>query len=102
MDTHVQNPKETDKKSLFINALAIAREMFNNGKFKRIKYSDPDETIEAHLLHIWIQDMSDFNGPEEVKDFSDLLSDFDYITFEVQDDLIMIGCMMEDVYISGE
>ncbi len=100
LDTHVSNPKETDKKQIYLNALSIAREMFEAGKLEQMKYTQPDESVEAHVLHIWIHDSGDFDGPEEVKKLADLLACFDYLTFESQGKSIMIGCMIEDVYVT--
>lgn len=91
------NGKATPKKEVYLDAIAIAKGIFQSGKLEKMEFQSPEEPRETHVLNVWIRDGGDFDG-DEVNDLSSLLGKFDYLSFEIQDDLLMIGCMIEDVY----
>lgn len=91
--------KETDKKGKYVDAIAIAKHIFQKGKLNRLQFDSPDEPRETHVMNLYIEENSDLDGPREIKEFCELLSHFDYVTFELDSNNIMIGCMIEDVYI---
>lgn len=96
------NGKETEKYDLYAASVTAARNLLSDGIISRLEYHQPDEPRETHIMNVWFNDGDDLDGNEAIRNFLEMLSNFDYISFEISDNQIMLGCMMEDVYVSKE
>lgn len=94
--------KQTEKYNLYVASITAARNLVSKGIIARLEYNKPDEPRETHIMNIWFNDGDDLDGNEAIRNFLEMLSNFDYIAFEISDNQIMLGCMIEDVYVSKE
>ena len=101
LDNRIHSPTENvNKKEAYQKAIDLAKRLFQTEKLDRLRYDDPDEPKEAHILYLYVPDTGDFVG-SEIELLCNIVSLFDYVTFEVQDDTnqIMIACMINDIYV---
>lgn len=93
------NGKETEKYDLYAASVTAARNLLSDGIISRLEYHPPDEPRETHIMNVWFNDGDDLDGNETIRTFLEMLSNFDYIAFEIENNQIMLGCMIEDIYL---